>query len=88
MITLDQNMGREQNYVIQIVITLLLILYQKIFLENISYDSEKWFDMSNYNKKDKIPLPIRKNKKLAGLFKDKLGGKITTEFVALIPKAY
>ena len=44
--------------------------------------------MSNYNKKDKIPLPIRKNKKLAGLFKDKLGGKITTEFVALIPKAY
>ena len=88
MITLDQNMGREQNYVIQIVITLLLILYQKIFLENISYDSEKWFDMSNYNKKDKIPLPIRKNKELAGLFKDKLGGKITTEFVALIPKAY
>ena len=88
MITLDQNMGREKNYVIQIVITLLLILYQKIFLENISYDSEKWFDMSNYNKKDKIPLPIRKNKKLAGLFKDKLGGKITTEFVALIPKAY
>ena len=68
--------------------TLLLILYLKIFLENISYDSEKWFDMSNYNKKDKIPLPIRKNKKLAGLFKDKLGGKITTEFVALIPKAY
>ena len=88
MITLDQNMGREQNYVIQIVITLLLILYLKIFLEKISYDSEKWFDMSNYNKKDKIPLPIRKNKKLAGLFKDKLGGKITTEFVALIPKAY
>ena len=88
MITLDQNMGREQNYVIQIVRTLLLILYLKIFLEKISYDSEKWFDMSNYNKKDKIPLPIRKNKKLAGLFKDKLGGKITTEFVALIPKAY
>ena len=69
MITLDQNMGREQNYVIQILITLLLILYLKIFFEDISYDAEKWFDSSNYNKKDKIPLPIRKNKKVPGLLK-------------------
>ena len=29
--------------------------------------------MSNYNKKDKTPLPIEKNKKVPGLFKDKLG---------------
>ena len=26
--------------------------------------------MSNYNKKDKIPLPIGKNKNVPGLFKD------------------
>ena len=31
--------------------------------EDISNDVEKWFDSSNYNKKDKIPLPIGKNKK-------------------------
>ena len=49
---------------------------------------EKWFHTSNYNKKDKIPLPIGKNKKVPGLFKDELGGKIMTEFVALRPKAY
>ena len=66
------------------------IIYIKTedFFEDISSDVEKWFDTSNYNKKDKIPLPIGKNKKVPGLFKDKLGGKIITKVVALRPKAY
>ena len=58
------------------------------FFQDISDDVEKWFDTSNYDKNDKRPLPIGKNKKVSGLFKDKLGGKIITEFVALRPKAY
>ena len=44
--------------------------------------------MSNFDKNDKRPLPIRKNKKVPGLFKDELGAKIITELVALRPKAY
>ena len=44
--------------------------------------------MSNYDKNDKRPLPIGKNKKVPGLFKDELGGKIMTENVVLRPKAY
>ena len=58
------------------------------FFQDISNDVEKWFDTSNYDKNDKRPLPIGKNKKVPGLFKDELGGKIITEFVALRPKAY
>ena len=66
------------------------IIYIKTedFFEDISNDVEKWFDASNYNKKDKIPLPIGKNKKVPGLFKDEVGGKIIIEFVALRPKTY
>ena len=58
------------------------------FFEDISNDVERWFDTSNYNENDKRPLPISKNKKVPGLFKDELGGKIITEVVALRPKRY
>ena len=58
------------------------------FFEDISNDVERWFDTSNYDKNDKRPLPIGKNKKVPGLFKDELGGKIITKVVALRPKAY
>ena len=50
------------------------------FYKDIADDVERWFDTSNYDEKDKRPLPIGKNKKVIGLFKDELGGKIVTEF--------
>ena len=49
-------------------------------------DVKKRFDTSNYEVS--IPLPTRKNKKVTGLMKVELGGKIMTEFVALRPKTY
>ena len=58
------------------------------FFEDISSDIERWFDTSNYDKNDKRLLQIGKNKKVPGLFKDELGGKIMTEVVTLRPKAY
>ena len=66
------------------------IIYIKTedFFQHISNDVEKWFDTSNFNKNDKRSLPIGKNKKVPGLFKDDLGGKIITEFVPRRPKTY
>ena len=58
------------------------------FFKDIADDVERWFDTSNYEKKDKRPLPIGKNKKVIGMFKGELCGKIMTEFCALTAKAY
>ena len=56
------------------------------FYEDIASDIENRFDTSNYEVNR--PLPTGKNKKIIGLMKDELGGKIITEFVALRPKTY
>ena len=48
--------------------------------EDIASDIER-FDTSNYEVNRQ--LPTRKNKKVIGLMKDKLGGKIMIKFVAL-----
>ena len=78
MTILIQSMETEQNFVTQILIALLFTLKPKIFFEDISNDVERWFDTSNYDKNDKRPLPIGRNKKVPGPFKDQLGGKIMT----------
>ena len=56
------------------------------FYKDIADDVEKRFDTSNYE--FNRPLPTGKNKKVIGLMKDELRGKITTEFVALKPRTY
>ena len=56
------------------------------FYKDIANDVEKRFDMPNYEVNR--PLPTGKNKKVIGLMKDELGGKIITEFVTLRPKTY
>ena len=56
------------------------------FYKDIANDVAKRFDTSNYEV-DR-PLPTGKNKKVIGLMKDELGGRVITEFVALRPKTY
>ena len=56
------------------------------FYKDIADDVEKRFDTSYYEC-DRL-LPTGKNKKVIGLLKDELEGKIMTKFVALRPKTY
>ena len=64
------------------------ILHIKIedFCKDIADDVEKRSDTSSYEV-NRL-LPAGKDKKVTGLVKDELGGKIMTEFVALRPKTY
>ena len=64
----------------------IMLIKTEDFYKDIANDVEKRFDTSNYEVNR--PLPTGKNKKVIGLMKDELGGKITTEFVALKPKTY
>ena len=56
------------------------------FYRYITNDVESRFDTSNYEVNR--PLPTGKNKKIIGLMKYELRGKIITEFVTLRPKTY
>ena len=56
------------------------------FYEDIASDVENRFDTSNYEVNR--PLLMGRNKKVIGLMKDELGGKIITEFITLKPKTY
>ena len=49
------------------------------FYKDIANDVERWFDTSNYDKNDKRPLPIGINKRVIGMYKEELGGKIMLE---------
>ena len=68
--------------------TFIIHIITEYFFEDISNDVKEWYDTSNYDENDKRPLPIGKNKKVIGLFKDELGGRIMNEFCALRTKTY
>ena len=63
-------------------------IFSEDFFEDIKNDVEGCFDTSNFDKNDKRPLPMGMNKKVIGMFKDELGGKIMKEFCALRAKTY
>ena len=58
------------------------------FYKDIADDVDKWFDASGYSKDDDRLLPIGKNKKVIGMFKDELDGKVMTENANARAKTY
>ena len=67
---------------------IIITIKTEDFYDDIANDIEKLFDTSNYDEDDKRPLPIGKNKKVIGLFKDELGGMIMKEFAGPRAKTY
>ena len=68
--------------------SIIIHIITEDFSEDISNNVEIQYDTSNYDENYKRPLPIGKNKKVFGLFKDELGGRIVKKFCALRAKAY
>ena len=71
--------------------SLIVIIKADDTYKDITEDVETRFDTSNYELECSSvdrPLPDGKNKKVIGLMKDGLGGKIMREFVGLRSKTY
>ena len=66
--------------------SLIIHIKTEDFHKDIADDVKKRYDTSNYE--DDRSLPKGMNKNVKGLMKVELGGKITTELVALRPKAF
>ena len=67
---------------------MILNIETEDFYKDIANDVKRWFDTSNYGKSDKRPLPIGINKKVIGMFKDELGGKMIKIFCGPRAKTY
>ena len=78
-------MVKKQNCVIWIQIVSLYGYKQMIFIKIFHLDKTR-FDTSNYELHK--PLSKGKNKKVIGLRKDELGGKIITKLFGLRAKTY
>ncbi|KAG7299574.1 hypothetical protein JYU34_016555 [Plutella xylostella] len=65
----------------------IYLLWTDNFFQDLKYRLLTHFDTSNYDINNKYLIPLR-NKKIPGLFKDEMGGKIITEFVGLRSKLY
>ena len=58
------------------------------FFQDISGNVKKLFDTSNFQNNHPSGIETGQNKKVAGMFKDEVGGKIIEEFVGLRSKLY
>ena len=87
MITLNKSIGIEKNCYTDTDNFIIHVITED-FYKDISDDVKIWLDTCNYDENDKRPLPVGMNKKVIGLFKDELRGKIMKEYVALRVKTY
>ena len=68
--------------------SLMILVETEDFYKDITPYVHELFDTSNFPKGHPSNIPTGVNKKVIGMFKDEVGGKIITEFVGLRPKNY
>ena len=68
--------------------SLMFVVETEDFYKDIAPYVHEWFDTSNFCKEHPSNIPTGVNKKVIGMFKDEVGGKIITEFVGLRAKNY
>ena len=68
--------------------SLMYLIETEDFFKDISGDVKDRFDTSDYPENHPSGIPTGINKKVLGMFKDEVGGKIIKEFVGLRAKLY
>ena len=74
------------NYYSQTPNSLAYEIQTEDFYKDINPDVERWFDTSDMPSYHPSGIKSRMNKKVVGMMKDELGGKIMTEFIGLRAK--
>ena len=89
MITLNQSIEMEQNYVTDMD-TDSFVIYIKTenFYKDIADDVEEWFDTSALDQNDKRPLPIGKNKKVPKITGKTPPDRNTKDLEIILPLKY
>lgn len=67
--------------------SLVYEIFTSNFYQDLNFKFLEYFDTSNYCTDNEFKIP-QINKKIPGLFKDEMGGKVITEFVGLRSKLY
>ena len=80
----DTKVSKQCKIMLHDTDSFIINIKREDFYEDTTNDVEKRFDTSNYEVNR--PLPKGKNKKVTGLMKNELGGKIIEEFAALDQK--
>ena len=85
---IKQKYGDKAKLLFTDTDSLMYEIQTEDFYNDISADVENRFDTSDYPKNHPSGIPSGFNKKVIGMFKDEVGGKVIDEFVGLRAKLY
>ena len=85
---IKQKYGDKAKLLLTDTDSTLYVIQTEDFYKDISADVKHRFDTSNYPPDHPSGIPSGFNKKVLGMFKDEVGGKVIDEFVGLRAKLY